>query len=51
MMNEDKKCKDCKYAFRIAVAPNDIWCDLDMVDYWAEKMACNSFDERGEDDE
>ena len=50
-MNEDKTCKDCKYAFDIAVAPNDIWCDLDKLDYWEGKMACGQFAEREEEEE
>jgi len=50
-MNEDKKCEDCKYAFPIAVAPTDIWCDLDKLDYAADMQACQSFEEEEEDEE
>jgi len=44
-MNEDKRCKDCKYAFEIAVAPDDIWCDLDKLEYSADMRACHAFEE------
>lgn len=49
-MNESKRCKDCKYAFETAVDPNDIWCDLDKLDYSAKMQACQSFEEEDEEE-